>query len=165
MADLEGTVNFSDGELVGELGGVVIGGGEKPFVIPITTSKDSSGKTVYSTTVMFKDIEEAYKTGKRILLRVKLLSMDIDTEVIGASVTELSSHSTGGPEVISIDKLAMICDLMPGEFYPEKDKMFSATIYEFSYGANGATVTTNAVSIPTYDVINRIRSHVGMSTE
>lgn len=45
MADLEGTVNFSDGELVGELGAVVVGGGIASHV----------GMIIHSTTL---DTEE-----------------------------------------------------------------------------------------------------------
>lgn len=162
MADLEGTVNFSGGDLTGELGVVAIGG-EKPFIIPITESRNGSGQLVYSTTVMLADIVDAYKTGKRILIRSRGFGGEADVEIVSAVPTEVSHTSIStGEETSEISKILMVAELSPSRSYPKLEKILGIDTYEFRYGANGAAITKDWMTLPSYDVFNASLSHVGM---
>lgn len=159
---LTGTISIPDGDLTGELGGVTIGGGEKPFIIPITESTGGSG-VVYSTTVMFADIVDAYKTGKRILIRSRGFGGEADVEIVSAVPTEVSHTSIStGEETSEISKILMVAELSPSRSYPKQEKILGIETYEFSYGANGAAITKDWMTLPSYDVFNSSRSHVGM---
>lgn len=142
MADLEGTVNFSDGELVGELGASVIGGGsgEDYFIIPIETTQTSPTEIAYSTTVTFKEIDEAYLAGKPF----KIQKDGVARNVVSIAPTDMVGYIDPETDEFKVQatKYGAIVDFTPGFLDNTDTAVLHSTQYFF------AAVQSSGESVP-----------------